>query len=350
MGEADPVVGELQQARGDGLVDARLIGERLDRGDRRCRGHRGGAQRAARSARQGGDPLRGHREHTTRQRHRAACERSTPILLRGPGQLDCDERVARAQLVDAADRAQRKREPVLLHEQGAQFVDGERAELDPPVRRAAEAQRWCAVAFDAPRHEHADPFGGEPPHHVAQHPLGRAVEPVDVVDGEQDGCLACKRTDDAERGDAHRVLVGDRAEVVRTQQRDLQRFELRRRELRGEVGDGVEEVPQPDEGQVDLRFDRGGGDDVVAAVAARDGGGPPQRGLADPGVPLQQHPGGPVGDVVEESARRREFDRATDGRRPRSVRHGRKGNGVQPDRSVARRAASSVRERTSSFR
>jgi hypothetical protein len=69
----------------------------------------------------------------------------------------------------------------------------------------------------APGGEHPDRLGGQPADDVAQHPVRRAVEPAGVVHGDDERQLGRHHADDAERGDTHRMLVGDGPGVGRAQ-------------------------------------------------------------------------------------------------------------------------------------
>jgi hypothetical protein len=147
--------------------------------------------------------------------------------------------------VDAAGEPAWQPQPAALGEQRVDGVGVERAERDPVQpgiqRRPVEPERGHRSR--APGGEHSDRFGGQSADDVPQHAFRGAVKPAGVVHGDHERPLGRQRADDAERGDAHRMLVGDGPGVVRAQQRDVERRALRPGQRQRGVGaHGLEQV------------------------------------------------------------------------------------------------------------
>jgi hypothetical protein len=324
--EPHTAVDDFQEPGGDGLVKPGPVvdhggGDQLDgrgRGDRRHR------QRPLRLRGERGDPARGHGQHTVRERHRIVGERPAAVPLHRPSQLDGRERVARGQVVDATHRPSGQVRGVVA-EQRVEVGDAERTEHEMPEARGAVEPEWQRqISVRPARHEDADGLVRQPAGDVAQHPLRCPVDPVDVVDRQQEWPLLGEGTQKAEHRDAHRVLVGHRTGFVRAQQREVERVPLRRRERgRRRAVNGVEQVPQRYERQVDLGVDGGRGNDPVPPLHRRGDEVSRQRRLADACGPFDEQRRRAGREFVEELGGDEELVRAADERRPPAGQHGR---------------------------
>ncbi len=288
---------DLQQSLPDGLVQRvdGVVAQRggQERGRGAC-GDRHHGERLLRGRAQRRDALGRDPQDTAGQRQRALVDDPLPAGRQRPPDLHRGERVSPAGGVDAPGEPARQLQPALLGEQRVDGVGVERAERDAvqPGTQRRPVEPEGSHRSRAPGGEHPDRLGRQPADDVAQHPVRRAVEPADVVHGEHERPLRRQRADHAERGDTHRMLVGDGPGIGGAQQRDVERRALRRwQRERGVRAHGLEQVAQGDERQVRLALDGGDGEH---AVSARDGCGlrrSPDRGLADAGVALEEERG-----------------------------------------------------------
>ena len=145
----------------------------------------------------------------------------------------------------------------------------------------------------AARSEQRDRIVAQPAQRETDGGGRRRVEPLNVVDGQQDRRAHRHRAERCERGRAHGVRV-DRPQVGRdAQERDVKRMTLRR----GNPGADLlcERREQIGEGRMRERGFRLGGssaEEAHPALHSLGDGCLPQGALADAGLALQNDPGG----------------------------------------------------------
>jgi hypothetical protein len=140
--------------------------------------------------------------------------------------------------------------------------------------------------------------------------------PIGVVDREQHGAVLGERAEDRQGPHRDGPLVRAAGIGLGAQEGDVDRAPLGRRDPPERVlVDRAQHVGQPREGQAGLGLRRAGVQD-----AHPPGGRPrdrllPDRGLADPGVPLQAHRRHARRERVEELLERLQLGLATEDRR-----------------------------------
>ena len=118
---------------------------------------------------------------------------------------------------------------------------------------------------------------------------GRAVEPLDVVDRDEDGLPGGERAEGAQEADRDRRALGRRPRRRRPKQRDLERVQLRGREA-AELGrcDPVEQVDQRRERVLGLGVGGSRREHAKTALARSVDARLPERRLADAGAADEQ--------------------------------------------------------------
>ena len=150
------------------------------------------------------------------------------------------------------------------------------------------------------------------PHRERKRGRGRRVEPLDVVDGQQDRTAAGERAQSSEERDRDRTLIGHGPASLSEQQRELQGTALRGGE-RGEnlVENRLEEVAERRKRQRGLgRARRRGQNPKLTASRGFDAGAPQGR-LPDPGLALDQKRG-PTAERRHERAHHSELILSSD--------------------------------------
>jgi hypothetical protein len=154
---------------------------------------------------------------------------------------------------------------------------------------------------------------GESPQRESERSRGRAVEPLQVVDADQNGALRSAASQHLEQRHAHCPRVDPRA--FDAQQRDFERPSLRRRKQRQRLlAQIVHEIAQRGERELHLGPGRHRGEHLESARASVVQELAPDRRLADPGLArddqdsgaggLQQPEGGAQLVVATEQPRR----------------------------------------------
>jgi hypothetical protein len=232
--EADPAAGHV----GDPLRDGRP--ERLRRLADACREERVGGrleggcgekERLAGPAGQAGDPLGRERGERLRHGQRLAGSHLGPTPVERAADLERVERVPAARLLDPEQHETRERAAEPREEEPVERCQGERAErasLEPRCghrRLQAERVERCAGAAHRSQHAHACPLQTTGREHQRS---GRAlVEPLRVVDRDEQRLLGRERTQEGDGRDRERPLVGELLARLGAKKRDLDRAALR---------------------------------------------------------------------------------------------------------------------------
>jgi hypothetical protein len=154
----------------------------------------------------------------------------------------------------------------------------------------------------------------EAAHGEGQRSRGLRVEPLEVVDRHHDGPRLGGRREQRADADADGRRVRRPARAARPpHERHLQRLALGSWE-RGEVliGERVREVAEADERQPRLGLLGDAAQHAAAGRLRRGERRPPERGLADPGLALEQQRARAVAEAVDEGTREGEFLIAAD--------------------------------------
>jgi hypothetical protein len=136
----------------------------------------------------------------------------------------------------------------------------------------------------------------------------RSVEPLDIVDRQEDGSALGQRPHDAEEAQRDRARKRRRAFGLPAQQCHLERAPLRLGETRHRFGrDVLQQVAQRGEGELCLRIDRPADEHVIRPRPGAGDDALPQCGLADPRLAFEKEPGGALRGGVEKPSQRVEL-------------------------------------------
>ena len=234
-------------------------------------------------------------------------------------QLEREQRVAERRVRHAPQQRARHAHAEPPGEQPARRVEVERADVEPRERAAAERALERSHAARAAREQEADRRAVEPPRGEAQGLGGRRVEPLQVVDRDQDRTGGRQRPQTVEHAQRDRPRLRGVGRRLAAQQRDLERPRLRRGQpVEGVRADAVEQVDQRGERQPRLGVAGPRGEDPVPARPRAGDPGLPQGRLADAGRPGDQQRPPRAG---EERVERRELRLAGDDAGCRAVVH-----------------------------
>jgi hypothetical protein len=207
-------------------------------------------------------------------------------------ELEGVERVASRDLVDAEQRrpGDDPGEPPLddpLDRTEAQRADPKA--LDPLLADGVlEGGRRPALA-ETSRPEQQDRRLGEPADREPERVGGGRVEPLDVVDRDDERALLGQRLERAANADAERTRIDRPAGGVLDEQGDFERTPLRCRECGKRLVEHVlEEVGEPSVLEAALGLRRPRDEDARAALPRRIERRTPESGLPDPGLPLER--------------------------------------------------------------
>ena len=231
------------------------------------------------------------------------------MLEQGSGDLECEEGVAVRRAFDPEQVRSGEGVTEPLPDQLVQRPEAERAEAERGVARAGSEIRETA------RRQHPHPLRAEAVLRELEHGAALGVEPLSIVDGDDDGPCVGELPEEGQERDADRPAIGRRAFCCRAQQRDVQCAALGL----GQPGEllglhGREEVAERGERQTRLGRGRAAAQHqpTVRPCAAKRF--LPQRRLADARFAFQREHGEPVRDTVQELVDRDKFFRAPEQR------------------------------------
>ena len=179
-----------------------------------------------------------------------------------------------------------------------QQVERRRLECsDRDPREAALGQCPCKIEWDVdrrrlctPRHQHPDSFLLEAASDEREHALGGGIEPLDIVDADEQRPFAGQHREHAEGGEGNGALQGllrPRAPSAAAPPRE---HGAAAREARQSPSprSRPSRSPSADIRQLDLRLDRPAGQHPVRAICGRGKARLPQRRLPNPGFTLEK--------------------------------------------------------------
>ena len=154
----------------------------------------------------------------------------------------------------------------------------------------------------------ADPLVLQAANRESQYPGRRRIDPVEVIDREDERRHHRERSERAEGRHRYRVLIRRRSGGFRPHERDLEGSTLGGRHADGHRLEHVlEEIPERGVGERGLRLDRARGEHDDASVSRVVDGLGPQRRLPDPGLTLQEQPARTIGYGRDEDRDLREL-------------------------------------------
>ncbi len=205
---------------------------------------------------------------------------------------------------------------------------------------ASQIERIGDSPFQTKRCEQTHPGPAQPPDREVQYPRRRAVKPLDVVDGHDDGAPGTELDKGAERGERDGALVRWFPFRLLPQEGDFQRTTLRRREdVEGLLDVLEKKIAEGRIGERRLNLGRPSREHPVTGVSGQLAARFPQGRLADARRSLEEHSGRSGRNVLDEARERVELRRPTDDR----FRRGPHPPHLRPLRAKSRRSRRSIR-------
>ena len=286
MGEADRSVVALNdvccERRVEGTFrDACLRQQRLGRrSDRGCETERIASPRWEAGQAHPNKPLERRRDRQRFERVDVAVERA--------GDLEREERVPARLFVNPEKCLACKRSAEPVAEQPVHRADAERLELDLLQWQARLELEHPGSGDEPPGEQDADVFLPEPPESEGQSARGRRIEPLDVIDRDDDWLAIAQQVQDVPDCDSECPVV-DRI-IVRffDEQRDLECVPPRGRESRQHIAENaLEQISEAGVREPALGL---GGPGAEHAQPPRGGlldADDPERRLADAGLAFE---------------------------------------------------------------
>jgi hypothetical protein len=174
-----------------------------------------------------------------------------------------------------------------------------------PLERAIEPERRRVSVLASARHEHPEPRG-QPTADELEHALGRAIQPLHVVDRDDEWTLCFQCCHDAQERGCDRARVSRRRRLP-PQQRHLERLALRRRKLAAHfIERTADEISECGVRERCLGLCWVGVEHAIAKLLSRTYRLQPESCLANPGLAL---------DCKRDRAVRHALDKACDSSR-----------------------------------
>ena len=320
----------------------------LGRGERLLRhqakvglGERSGAQeRVTRLGRQRANPRRDQRLEALGDWEPSRVPVALPFEQ--PGDLERVQRVPAGCLRDPHERRTRERPAELCRDDAVQGGDREWTELDPGHGAVALEPGQGAGFTRADGEDRPHPLGGQAPQRELERRRRRTIEPVEVVDGDDDGPLVGELPDEREEGGPQHPGSW-RPPRLRSQQRHLERLALHVRNRRVELlRQARQQIGEPGEREPRLGLGRPRCQHRRAPGARTRDRLVPDRGLADPGLADDREDGVAIRAPLEER-----LDRCELGLAPDDARHAERVRPARPvpSRNRPRRSATSPASR-----
>ena len=238
------------------------------------------------------------------------------LVIERPREFDRVERVPAAGRMDAGNRLARQRPADGFGDDGAKSANAQRVQLDsmnsigPGELQPVRCGAVVVIVFGSHRAEEAH-RSGQPPRGECDDMHAGRIEPLQVVDRQQDRLVVAEQVDDRQKRRRNRTLVGGGAPCGFPHQDPIDGDALRRRQVR--PPGRIQLVQQV--GERGVRGDRLGGrrpgrQHLKPPIARPLTGGGPHRGLADTRVAVDQQRRRSAGRGVEELANRALFSGA----------------------------------------
>jgi hypothetical protein len=207
--------------------------------------------------------------------------RNVSPALKGARNFERVERIAASELVQAYEHRPTRRSAQLRSEDAVQRSDAERIELDPQLLAHTE-RRFDITRARAQGDEEGNPLVLQSARDEADQERARSVEPLDVVDRNNDGTVLRQEPERSEKRRRHGALIGRLRSGLCAQERNVERAPLRRRErVRDILVRCIEEIAQPGKGEVRLGFARGARENPITGRLRLADRVPPQGRLAN---------------------------------------------------------------------
>ena len=305
MGEANRPAVALDHVRDDRRVQRlRRNARPLEHGLRGRAERRGERERLARGRREAGDP-RAH-ELLERLGNRQRLNR-IDVRVERAGQLQREERIPARRLVDPEQCLARKDLPSRSRRRPVERADAQRPQLQPPDgvpgERLLERGRLRSVG-EPPGEQQEHVVRAQPSHREAEGSRRRGVQPLQIVDRDEQRPVFGEQLDRAANGDPDRPRIHPLTRVLLAQERDLERTAPRRRQPGQDFVEHVlEQIAEAHVREPALGLGRSRHEDAQPRRTRVVDTGPPERRLPDPRLALEHERGrhgvGPVDERVD---------------------------------------------------
>jgi hypothetical protein len=166
---------------------------------------------------------------------------------------------------------------------------------------------------DATRDQKAEGLVPQPPQRELERGRRARVEPLEVVDGEQDGPRRCQLAEDGADSRGHRAPIDGGRSRIRQEKRNLESAPLGL----GQSSDRIfrhrlEQIGERREREPRLRLGRAAGEHAEPALVRKPDDLAPDRRLADPRLALEREHAEPLARRIEEFPGERELTLAPD--------------------------------------
>ena len=231
----------------------------------------------------------------------------------GPGErshdLEGEERVSPGRLVHLGQQGPRERDVEVRQHDLVQGGEIERADVEIAVALASlQLVQERALEARAAREKETDRLASESSRRVCKRPGRCRVEPLHVVDCDQELTRGGESAQGVEQCDAHRVRIGSRPLDLLENERPRERRALAgRKRLEHLVENGIEEIAEAGEAECSLTLRRVGPQDAETGPLGRLDSGPPQGRLPHTRLALEDERRCSVGDAGDEVAERAEL-------------------------------------------
>ena len=196
--------------------------------------------------------------------------------------LEREQRIPEGRIEDAAEEMPRQRQSEPPEQDAPRRPEAQRADvqdLEPTcLERLLEGRRRPSALGE----QNADVALVEPSRSVGERGGRRRVEPLEVVDRNEQRCRGCEGAQRPEEADRDRLRFRGRTGGGRSEQRHLERLELRSGQSRQLLApDAVEEVDERRERELRLGVARPHREDAQALIASSGDSGLPELRLPE---------------------------------------------------------------------
>ena len=314
MGEADGRSRSLDDVRGERRVERPgLDPGRLEDGHRRPSVRGDQEQRVVRRS---AEPAEAGAQESRQRIGDRDCVGHRVTLSRSARELQCVEGVSARDLVQPEQRRSWERPPQRLAQQQLGRTDAQWPHLESfdgtRCKSVLDARHDDGLA-ETPRQEHEQRHGRQPSQREGQHARRGGVDPLAVVDRDDEGPLLGEQLQARSDGDPERAWVDCVVWYAVDQQRHLDRMPPRFGEQRQHALHGAfEEVGENDVREPTLDLRRSRRQHPVAAPFGLGDAGRPERGLPDARLALQHQGPRPAVGVCEERLEPRQLGVSAD--------------------------------------
>ena len=229
--------------------------------------------------------------------------RGVDVRAQSPGELERVERVPTGRLVHAQEGRACERQPEVCLEKLVNGTEAQRADVQPlhavVTDRPLEVRRLRTFA-EATGEQQEDRPIAQPPQREGERARRGRIEPLDVVDREDNRPLGSENLERTPNRDTERARV-EAVRIFLDEECHLERVAPGRRQRRQHVLEHVlEQVAEAGVCQPSFRFSRPRNEDTEASFAGRLDTRKPQRRLPDARLALEHERRRSVGGPVEE--------------------------------------------------